>query len=150
MEYVKGSIGRVFTVRMDHGDDLLHGLESIARVEGIRSAMFLLLGAVREASLVVGPKESKVPPEVQWVNFQDVHEVLGAGNIFYENGQPKIHLHAAAGRGTEPKVGCLRGKSEIFMVAEVFILELTGIAAERMFDADRGFAPVRFLENDPI
>ncbi|WP_292461826.1 PPC domain-containing DNA-binding protein [Methanolobus sp.] len=144
MEYTKGSIGRVFTVRMDHGDDLLHELEGLARAEGIRSAMFVLLGAVKEASLVVGPKESKVPPDVQWAGFQDVHEVLGIGNIFTEDSQPKIHLHAAAGRGMEPKVGCMRGRSEIFMVAEVFILELTGITAERIFDANRGFAPVRF------
>ena len=144
MEYTKGSIGRFFTVRMDHGDDLLHELEGLAKAERIRSAMFVLLGAVREASLVVGPKESKVPPDIQWASFQDVHEVLGVGNIFSENGQPKIHLHAAAGRGTEPKVGCMRGRSEIFMVAEVFILELTGITAERVFDADRGFAPITF------
>ncbi|MCQ6961942.1 PPC domain-containing DNA-binding protein [Methanolobus chelungpuianus] len=144
MEYVKGSIGRVFTVRLDHGDDLLNELEGLARAENIRSALFLLLGAVREATLVVGPRENKVPPEVQWAGFQDTHEVVGIGNIFSENGNPKIHLHAAAGRGTEPKVGCLRGKSEIFMVAEVFILELTGINAERVLDANRGFAPVSF------
>ncbi len=144
MEYTKGSIGRVFTVRMDHGDDLLPELEGLARAEGIMSAMFVLLGAVKEASLVVGPKENKVPPDVQWAGFQDVHEVLGVGNIFSEDGQPKIHLHAAAGRGTDSKVGCMRGKSEVFMVAEVFILELTGITAERIFDANRGFAPVRF------
>jgi len=144
MEYVKGSIGRVFTVRLDHGDDLLRELEGLARAENIESAVFLLLGAVREASLVVGPRENKVPPEVQWAGFQDAHEVLGVGNIFSEGGNPKIHLHAAAGRGTEPKVGCLRGKSEIFMVSEVFILELAGISAERVFDADRGFAPVAF------
>jgi predicted DNA-binding protein with PD1-like motif len=144
MEYTKGSIGRVFMVRMDHGDDLLHELENLARNENIKAAMFVLLGAVKEASLVVGPKENKIPPEVQWAGFQDVHEVLGVGNIFSENGQPKIHLHAAAGRGAEPKVGCMRGKREIFMVAEVFILELTGITAERIFDANRGFAPVRF------
>ncbi|MDK2912173.1 MAG: uncharacterized protein PWR29_1130 [Methanolobus sp.] len=144
MEYVKGSIGRVFTVRLDHGDDLLRELEGLARDEDIMSAMFLLLGAVREASLVVGPRENKVPPEVQWESFQDAHEVLGVGNIFSEGGNPKIHLHAAAGRGTESKVGCLRGKSEIFMVSEVFIFELAGISAERVFDADRGFAPVAF------
>ncbi|WP_406658244.1 PPC domain-containing DNA-binding protein [Methanolobus sp. ZRKC2] len=144
MEYSKGSIGRVFTVRIDHGDDLLYELENLAKKEGIRSAMFVLLGAVREANLVVGPKENKVPPETQWVNLNDVHEVIGVGNIFFEKDEPKIHLHSAAGRGMASVVGCLRGKSEIFMVVEVFILEITGISASRMFDEKKGFAPISF------
>ena len=144
MEYSKGSIGRVFTVRIDHGDDLLYELENLAKKEDIRSAMFVLLGAVREANLVVGPKENKVPPETQWVNLNDVHEVIGVGNIFFEQDEPKIHLHSAAGRGMDPVVGCLRGKSEIFMVVEVFILEITGISASRMFDEKKGFAPISF------
>ena len=147
MEYTKGSIGRVFTVRVDHGDDLLYELENLAEKEDIRSAVFVLLGAVREANLVVGPKENKVPPETQWVNLNDVHEVIGVGNIFYENDKPKIHLHSAAGRGTAPVVGCLRGKSEIFMVVEVFILEITGISASRLFDAAKGFAPITFEDS---
>lgn len=144
MEYAKGSIGRVFTVRMDHGDDLLYELESLAQKEDIRSAVFVLLGAVKEMNLVVGPKESKVPPETQWVNLNEVHEIIGVGNIFLEENRPKIHLHSAAGRGTAPVVGCLRGKSEIFMVVEVFIMELTGISAFRSFDESRGFAPITF------
>ena len=144
MEYAKGSIGRVFTVRVDHGDDLLYELENLAQKEDIRSAMFVLLGAVKEANLVVGPKESKVPPETQWINIDEVHEIIGVGNIFFEQEKPKIHLHSAAGRGTAPVVGCLRGKSEVFMVVEVFIMEITGISASRSFDGSRGFAPITF------
>ncbi|TGC09704.1 PPC domain-containing DNA-binding protein [Methanolobus halotolerans] len=144
MEYAKGSIGRVFSVRLDHGDDLLDELENLAKIEDIRSAVFVLLGAVKEANLVVGPKEDTVPPETQWVNLNDVHEIIGVGNIFFEEDNPKIHLHSAAGRGTAPVVGCLRGKSEIFMVVEVFILEITGISAIRSFDEGRGFAPIIF------
>lgn len=148
MEYAKGSIGRVFSVRLDHGDDLLYELENLAEKEDIRSAFFVLLGAVRKADLVVGPKESKVPPETQWVNLSEVHEIIGVGNIFFEQDRPKIHLHSAAGRGTAPVVGCLRGKSEIFMVVEVFILEISGISAIRSFDEGRGFAPIVFGNTD--
>jgi hypothetical protein len=144
MEYAKGSIGRVFTVRMDHGDDLLYELENLAKLEDIKSAVFVLLGAVREANLVVGPKESRVPPEIQWENLDEVHEIIGVGNIFLENDKPKIHLHSAAGRGKAPVVGCMRGKSEIFMVVEVFIMEISGISAIRSFDEGRGFAPIIF------
>ncbi|WP_319506607.1 PPC domain-containing DNA-binding protein [uncultured Methanolobus sp.] len=148
MEYSKGTIGRVFTVRLDQGDDILSELEGLAVAEDIRSAMFMMLGAVREASLVVGPKTNDVPPDPQWAKFNDAHEVLGIGNIFREEGKPKIHLHSAAGRGKSIKVGCLRGESEVFMVIEIFIMEISGISANRIFDPKRGFAPVTFSDDN--
>ncbi|MBP1909808.1 PPC domain-containing DNA-binding protein [Methanolobus bombayensis] len=146
MEYSQGNIGRVFTVRLDQGDDILKELEGLAVSEDIRSAMFMMLGAVKEANLVVGPKENIVPPDPQWSRLRDVHELIGIGNIFreYGTGKPKIHLHSAAGRGESTKTGCLRESSEVFMVVEIFIMEISGISASRIFDPDRGFAPVSF------
>ena len=144
MEYAKGTIGRVFTARVDHGDDLLAELENLAEIEDIRSAMFVLLGAVGEAKLVTGPKEKSLPPETVWAEYNDVHEVVGVGNIFFENDKPKIHLHTAAGHGESVMVGCMRGESEIFMVVEVFILEISGMSASRVFDSAKGFAAIQF------
>ncbi|MCO5382244.1 MAG: DUF296 domain-containing protein [Methanosarcina barkeri] len=61
MEYAKGRIGRVFTVRIDHGDDLILELIKLAELERIESAVFTLIGALKEAKLVTGPKESVTP-----------------------------------------------------------------------------------------
>ena len=144
MEYAMGKIGRVFTVRVDHGDDLILELIKLAELEKIESAVFLLLGALKEGKLVTGPKESIRPPETVWFGFDSVHEILGIGNIFQEEGKPKIHLHTGAGREDNVKVGCLRGESEVFMVVEVFIFELEGISARRFMDEEQGFAPVCF------
>ncbi len=83
MEYAKGSIGRVFTVRIDHGDDLILELIKLAELEHIESDVFMLLGALKEAKLVTGPKESITPPELVWSGFDDTHEILGIGDIFY-------------------------------------------------------------------
>ncbi|NYT19844.1 MAG: DUF296 domain-containing protein [Methanosarcinales archaeon] len=144
MEYSKGNIGRVFTVRIDTGEDLLKELEGLAEKESITSAFFFLLGAVAKGNLVVGPKENEIPPEPMWVNYSDPHEVIGVGNIFSEEGKPKIHLHTAAGRGDSVNIGCMRGDSEAFMVLEVFIMEISGMDAKRSFDAAKGFAPLTF------
>ena len=146
MEYVKGRIGRVFTVRIDHGEDLILELIKLAELEQIESAVFMLLGALKEAKLVTGPKESITPPEPVWSGFDDVHEILGIGNIFLKDGKPKIHLHAGAGRGDNLKLGCLRGESEVFMVVEAFVFELEGISARRITDREQGFAPVSFQQ----
>jgi uncharacterized protein len=144
MEYAKGRIGRVFTVRIDHGDDLILELIKLTELERIESAVFTLIGALKEAKLVTGPKESVTPPELVWSGFDDVHEILGIGDIFLKDGKPEIHLHAGAGRGENVKLGCLRGESEVFMVVEAFIFELEGISARRTADREHGFAPVGF------
>ena len=144
MDYSKGRIGRVFAVRIDHGDDLILELIKLAELERIESAVFMLLGALKEAKLVTGPKESITPPELIWSGFNDAHEIVGIGDIFLKEGKPAIHLHAGAGKGDNVKLGCFRGESEVFMVVEAFIFELEGISARRITDRKRGFAPVSF------
>ncbi|HOW15782.1 PPC domain-containing DNA-binding protein [Methanosarcina sp.] len=146
MEYAKGRIGRVFTVRVDHGDDLILELIKLAELEKIESAVFMLLGALKEGKLVTGPKENRRPPEPVWTGFNDAREILGIGDIFQEDGRPKIHLHAGTAREDDVKLGCLRGESEVFMVVEVFIFELEGISARRTMDAEQGFAPISFMQ----
>lgn len=144
MEYAKGKIGRVFTVRIDHGDDLIQELIKLSELENIESAVFTLLGALKEGKLVTGPKESIRPPEPNWSGFDDTHEILGIGNIFLEDEKPKVHLHLGAGREDNVKLGCLRGESEVFMVVEAFVFELEGFSARRVMDKKQGFSPMSF------
>jgi uncharacterized protein len=144
MDYAKGKIGRIFAVRIDHGDDLILELIKLSELEHIESAVFTLLGALKEGKLVAGPKESMRPPEPIWTGFDDAHEILGVGNIFLEDGKPKVHLHVGTGRGDNVKLGCLRGENEVFMVVEAFVFELEGFSARRVMDKALGFSPVSF------
>lgn len=143
MDYRKGSIGRIFAVRIDHGEDVLGELSGLAVKEEIRSAFFIMLGAMGNADLVTGPKEKVVPPAVVWSKFDDAREILGAGDIFWENGAPKIHLHGAAGSSKGITMGCIRKAAQAFMVLEVFIVEMD-IAARRVFNEKIGFSPMTF------
>jgi predicted DNA-binding protein with PD1-like motif len=143
MDYRKGSIRRIFAVRIDHGDDILSELSGLAIKEDIRSAFFIMIGAVGSADLVTGPKEKVVPPMTVWSSFDDAREILGAGNIFWENDAPKIHLHACTGNSKNMVMGCIRKKAEVFMVVEVFIIEMD-ILAERIFNETMGVSPIIF------
>ena len=143
MDYRKGSIGRVFAVRIDHGEDVLGELSGLAVKEGIRSAFFIMLGAMGSADLVTGPKDKVVPPTVVWSKFDDAREILGAGNIFWENDAPKIHLHGAAGSSRGMTMGCIRKAAQAFMVLEVFIVEMD-IVAQRVFNEKIGFSLMAF------
>ncbi|VVB92557.1 Uncharacterised protein [uncultured archaeon] len=144
MDYRTGSIGRLFAVRIDHGEDVIEEICKLALKENINSAFFVMLGAMAGAELVTGPKEKVIPPITVWSAFDDAREIVGAGNIFRENGAPKVHLHGAAGSSRGMIMGCFRKKAEAFMVVEIFIMEMD-IAAERVFNEKLGTSPIRFL-----
>ena len=144
MDYTQGKLGRVFVARIDHEEDLLSEMKDLAVNEDIRSAFFFLLGATGGASVVTGPKEKCIPPEVTRTQVKNASEIMGVGNVFWEDGKPKIHIHASACSGSDIVMGCFREFTEVFMVIEVVIFEIEGIVAERMFDEDIGFSPIRF------
>ncbi len=143
MDYRTGSIGRLFAVRVDHGEDVIAEICKLALKEAINSAFFVMLGAMAEAELVTGPQENVVPPITVWSAFDDAREIVGAGNIFMENGAPKVHLHGVAGSSRGMIMGCFRKKAEAFMVVEILIVEMN-IAAERVTDEKMGFSPIIF------
>ena len=144
MDYRVGQIGRVFSVRMDHGEDLIESLKTLASKENIRAATFVLLGAIEAGNLVVGPKTNERPPNKMWTDFDEAHEIVGVGNLFREKGEPVVHLHAGLGRVGESKVGCVRKENKIFMVIEAFVFELTGFEAERVLNEKEGYSPIIF------
>jgi predicted DNA-binding protein with PD1-like motif len=138
MRYQTGRIGRVIVARFDDGEDVLEGLTAIVKKEGMRAAVFYLVGGMREAKIVVGPEKDELPPSPVWRELGGSHEVVGFGTIFYEGDEPKIHFHGAFGKMDSVKVGCMREKSETFLVLEAVIFELSGINAVREFDPVSG------------
>ncbi|MEW6427513.1 MAG: DUF296 domain-containing protein [Thermodesulfobacteriota bacterium] len=144
MDYREGRIGRVFAVRFDHGDDFLEELTALARRERIGCAWFHLLGGIRRAEVVTGPKEPTMPPEPVWHRIVDPHEVVGMGSIFFDGETPKIHLHTVLGHHGQTLCACMRGSTEVYLILEAYITEITGIAAARPFFPEGGFHRVVF------
>jgi len=144
MEYATGNIGRVFAIRFDHGDDFLTELRNLVSKENIRAGWFHLLGGLQEADVVTGPREPVMPPDPVWRQMRGAHEVLGLGTIFWEDEEPRIHLHAAMGHHGETVTACLRKGSKTYLILEAFIVELTGIDAHRPWYAAGGFNRLSF------
>ena len=138
MLYTQGSFGRVFVLKFEDKDDLLAELKEIAKKETIRAGTIMLLGGMRSAGVVSGPREPVIPPEPMWVNFSDGREVLGFGTLFWKGDDPVIHLHGAIGREKETFVGCVRKDSSVFLVMEAVIMEIQGIKARKEFDETTG------------
>jgi predicted DNA-binding protein with PD1-like motif len=138
MKYQVGRTGKVVVARFEDREDVLGNLASIAKKEKIRAAAFYLVGGMRQARIVVGPEKDQMPPVPVWRELGESHEVTGFGTIFYQGDEPKVHFHGAFGKGDMVKVGCVREKTETFLVLEAVIIEMDGITAVREFDPVSG------------
>ncbi|MBI4824483.1 MAG: DNA-binding protein [Nitrospirae bacterium] len=138
MKYQIGSQGRIIVIRFDDRDDLIEGLESIAKKEDIRAGLVYVIGGMRKAKIVVGPEKDDLPPEPMWRALDEPNEILAVGTVFYDADAPKVHIHGAFARGDTVRVGCLRELSETFLVIEAVIMEIKGVSARREFDPASG------------
>jgi uncharacterized protein len=144
MEYRAGTVGRIIAVRFDHGEDFLAGLREIVLKEHIASGWFQIVGALDRADVVTGPKEPVVPPDPIWRQVDAVCEVVGSGSVHLDNGEPKIHLHAALGDHGETLTACVRRNSRVYLTIELILFELNGLGASRPWDEQIGFSKLHF------
>lgn len=140
MEVREGVVGRVFLVKFNHEDDLLAELTDLAREKNIRAAWIQFLGALKKGQMVVGPAKTELPPVPVWEKISEAWEVIGLGNLFWEEDTPRLHLHGALGRGEATLTGCLRQETEVYLVNEALVLEITGINVHRQKDPALGVA----------
>jgi len=143
MRYSEAKLGRVFVIRLEHGDVLHESIEQLARERDVRTGAFIIIGGVDEESqLIVGPKEGAASPIEPMVRSLDgVHEVTGTGTLIWdeEADRPTVHAHIAAGRDGTTTTGCVRQGVRVWRTMEVVLIELTGSTAHRVHDAELGF-----------
>ncbi len=138
VKYKQGSFGRVFVLKFEDKDDLLGELKKVAAREKIMAGTIMLLGGLRSAGIVTGPKEAAIPPDPLWVKVSDGREIIGFGTLFWNGHEPAIHLHGAVGRDRETITGCIRRESCVYLVVEAIITEILGIDAMRTLDEKTG------------
>ncbi len=130
MQYQQGQTGRIFIAKMDNQDDLLTELKNLAVKENVQSAVFYVIGALEKAKFVSCARECVIPPEQIWREFQDGREIVGIGTVFRnEQKEVLIHLHGAMGKGDLVQMGCLRSNTQVYIIAEVIMLEILGTTA---------------------
>ena len=95
MDYQVGTVGRVIVARGLDGEDVYEQIESIARKENIACASVLVIGGLRKARVVVGPKQPTGAIEPQWEEFDDAREIVGVGTIFSDEDGPRCTCTAA-------------------------------------------------------
>jgi predicted DNA-binding protein with PD1-like motif len=138
MQYSEGNLGRIFVLRMDHGEDLIASLQKFLREKKIESCMALFMGALRDGRAVTGPEAPVIPPVPHYESFESAWEVFGMATVYPSSEGPMLHIHSGLGRGTKTIVGCIRERAEVYLIVEVVLLEFSGLKAERVWDEKTG------------
>ena len=144
MEYAEGTPGRIFTLRIDNEEDILETLGIFLKEKDVNTGVLFFLGALKRAKLITGPKEAVFPPVPNEIIISGGHEIIGIGTVYKSENGPSLHIHTSAGRKEETLTGCLREFAEVYLIAEVVILEFMGISAIRAFDPKLGASIPRF------
>jgi len=137
VQYSQGSIGRIFTLRLETGDRLPDSIEAFALEHGISRAMVIYVGGAGKGSRVItGPEKNRGDAIIPIVHsLEGLEEVIGVGTLFpNESGEPALHMHAGIGREGDATVGCVRAGVNVWLVGEVIILEILGVTGRRVKD----------------
>ena len=142
MKYTQAQKGRLFILRLEHGDVVTETIQAFAKEHNIRSAYVQIVGGAEDnCKIVVGPTDGKAQkPEKQYLHTNGVSEMFGVGTIFTnENGEPKLHLHSSFGRGNNANTGCCWPSVVTWHIGEVIIHEIITDKALRKLNMDNGF-----------
>ena len=147
MQYSEGSLGRVFVLRVDDGEDLLESIQKFVKEKCIESGMMLFLGAMKEGRTVTGPEKPVIPPIPHFETFDSAWEVFGMATVYPSTDGPKIHIHSSMGRGRAALVGCIRDKAQVYLIVEAVLIEFKGLVARRELDERTGLYLLSLVES---
>lgn len=142
MQYTEAQQGRLFILRLEHGDIVTQSIEAFAKEKHIRAAYVQVLGgANKDSKIVVGPEDGEAAQPVKvYHNTKGVSEMFGVGTLFTnEQGDPKLHLHGSFGRGGEASTGCCWPGVVTWHIGEVIVQEIITEHASRKLNKDNGF-----------
>ncbi len=142
MKYSEGKLGRIFVIRLEHGDIIHEEIENFAKEKEIKSAALIIVGGVnKDSKIVVGPEnDDDRPVNPMELILKNAHEVTGTGTLFPdENGNPMLHMHIACGRENNTITGCIRKGVVTWNLLEIILIEIKGLTSYRKFEEHLGF-----------
>lgn len=142
MKYSQVKQGRIFILRLEHGEIVHEVIEKFAREQSIQGAALIAVGGAGDGSrLVVGPEDGDARPVTPMEHvLNKTHEVSGTGTLFPdEEGNPLLHMHMAFGRRDATVTGCIRNGVKVWQILEVVLFEFLGVSGRRELDDKLGF-----------
>jgi predicted DNA-binding protein with PD1-like motif len=126
---------RTLAVAFESGEEVMKGLEDVAKAEGLSAAHFTAIGALREVTLGffdLGRRDYR-----RIVVDEQCEVVSLVGNVALDGDEPKIHAHAVVGRVDGTTRGGHLLEAWVQPTLEVMIVE-TSRALQRRMDPKTG------------
>jgi predicted DNA-binding protein with PD1-like motif len=113
--------GRTFMLVFDTGEEVMDGLTSFARMNGILSGYFMGIGAFSDVVLGYFDLDKK---DYKKIPVNEQVELLSlVGNIALYEGEPKIHAHVVVGKSDGTAHGGHLVEAHVRPTLEVVIIE---------------------------
>jgi len=131
----KFDLGRSFLARAKHDADIISFVTDLAKENGVMTATFTAIGALKYAKL--GFYDQKKHEYVETLLSAPQEIASCVGNISIKEGKPFVHAHAvlADSEGNTKAGHLLEGK---VFAAEIHLAELVGEKVVRKNDAVTG------------
>lgn len=124
--------GRAILCRLEHDSDLLGSIENVARVEGIPTGVFTVIGAVKKARIGYYDQQRKEYMEKEF--DQPMEIACCTGNISHREEEVMAHAHITL---ADAQGQCLAGHlmpGTIVFAGELYLQELKGPVLRRVHD----------------
>jgi predicted DNA-binding protein with PD1-like motif len=133
----KFDVGKNFMVRVKHDSDIINFVTDVAKKNGIMTATFTAIGALKYAKLGFYDQKRHEYLETLLSAPQEIASCVG--NISMKGNEPFVHAHAvlADSEGNTKAGHLLEGK---VFAAEVHLVELVGEKVARKNDAVTGLS----------
>ena len=142
MIFSEASSGRIFVIRLEHGEILHKTIETFAKENDISAATLTVLGGADSGSkLICGADYSEngsLSPFTQMLD--NINDIMGVGTLFPDaEGTPKLHMHISCGYNKSSITGCVREGVKVWQIMEIVLFELKHCSAKRLKDEATGF-----------
>jgi len=126
-----------YAVIFEKDDEVIGGLNALAREKNLAGAHFTAIGAFREATLGYFDRARK---EYKKIPLREQVEVLSLiGDIALANGAPQIHAHVVVGKADGSAHGGHLLEAKVWPTLEVILTE-SPRHLQRRFDGETGLA----------
>ena len=113
-----------YLIRFDKGEEVLEGLKSFMKEQGIKACVFNGIGACETPELAFYNPHVKEYRKKAFLEEMEIASLIGNGSM--KDGEPIIHAHGLFTKNDFTSVGGHVFKLPISVTCEVFLTKLEG------------------------
>jgi predicted DNA-binding protein with PD1-like motif len=129
---------RVLLGRLDRGDDVLEGLTTFCKLNGVEVGQIEAVGAVERGGVGYYDHEARVYHEIRFDEGMEIASLVG--NVSSKDGEIFLHCHVVLADSSGRCFGGHLLDGNVAFACEFSVTALSGVRPERTFDEATGLA----------